>query len=239
MALRVDGGRSGAKTGQQTKTGSVLRTSDNWHDLPDGFQGDFDAILNGGGPFAGYCYIFKGDSYIKYDWSADRAVPGYPKKIAGNWPGMPAEFCYDLDAAVDGQEGFAGACYFFKGDSYVKFSWTNDRAFPDCPKRVAGNWPGLPAGFEGGFDAAMNGKGKYAGKCYFFKGDSYISFDWKNDRADPSYPKKIADGWHMLPGGIDNGIDTAVDGFGPFVGKAYLFKGNGYVRYDWAQDRTD
>jgi hypothetical protein len=238
MALRVDGGRSGTKT-EQTKTGSVMRTMDNWRDLPKGFEGDFDAVLNGDGPFAGNCYIFKGDSYVKYDWNADRALPGYPKKIAGNWPGMPADFCFDLDAAINGQGAFAGNCYFFKGDSYVKFSWTDDRAFSDCPKKVAGNWPGLPSGFEGHFDAAMNGNGNFAGKCYFFKGDSYISFDWRNDRADAGYPRKIADGWHMLPDPFKTGLNATVEGYGPFAGKGYMFKGKDYVRYDWAADRSD
>lgn len=238
MAARETGGSS-AKKGQQRKIGSAVRTVDNWHALPKGFEGDFDAILNGGGPFAGNCYIFKGDSYVKYDWNTDRAVSGYPKKIAGNWPGMPSDFCSDLDAAINGQGAFTDNCYFFKGDSYVKFSWLNDRAFPDCPKKIAGNWPGLPSAFEGHFDAAMNGNGKFAGKCYFFKGDSYISFDWKNDCADHGYPRKIAVGWNMLPDVFKQGPDAAVEGHGPFAGKAYLFKGNDYVRYDWATDRAE
>ena len=27
-------------------------------------------------PFAGKCYFFKGDSYIRYDWGSDKATPG-------------------------------------------------------------------------------------------------------------------------------------------------------------------
>jgi hypothetical protein len=237
--LREPGGSSGAKDGLRAKNGSVMRTADNWHALPKGFEGDFDAVLNGGGPFTDNCYFFRKDSYIKYDWIADKAVAGYPKKIAGNWPGMPSSFCADLDAALNGQGAFSGNCYFFKGDSYVKFDWINDRAYPDCPKKIAGNWPGLPKGFEGDFDAAMNGNGPFAGKAYFFKGDSYIRFDWKNDRADSGYPKKIADGWNLLPDDFRQGLNAAVEGFGAFVGKGYFFKGNDYARYDWETDRTD
>ena len=237
MAMTVKGS-SGGKA-QKAKIGSVMRTIDNWHALPKGFEGDFDAVLNGDGPFAGNCYIFKGDSYIKYDWTSDKAVTGYPKKIAGNWPGMPSDFCYDLDAAINGQGAFAGNCYFFKGDSYVKFDWKNDRAYPDCPKKVAGNWPGLPSGFEGDFDAILNGNGKFAGNCYFFKGDSYVKFDWMKDHAAPGYPKKIADGWNQLPDAFKKGLDASIDGYGAFSGKAYLFKGGDYVRYDWAVDSSD
>ena len=182
--LRAPDGGLGAKDGQKAKIGSVMKTVDNWHALPKGFEGDFDAILNGDGPFAGNCYIFKKDSYVKYDWTADKVVPGYPKKIAGNWPGFPS-------------------------------------------------------GFDRDFDAAMNGNGPFAGKCFFFKGDSYVSFDWKNDRADPGYPKKIATGWNLLADEFKQGLNAAVEGYGPFVGKGYFFKGNDYARFDWASDRSD
>ncbi len=237
--LRATDGGLGSRGDKGPKVGSVIRTADNWHALPKGFEGEFDAIVNGGGPFTDSCYIFKKDSYIKYDWISDKAVAGYPKKIAGNWPGMPSSFSSDIDAALNGQGAFSGNCYFFKGDSYVKFDWVNDRAYPDCPKKVAGNWPGLPAGFEGDFDAAMNGNGPCAGKAYFFKGDSYVRFDWQNDRADPGYPKRIADGWNLLPEEFKQGLNATVEGFGAFVGKGYLFKGNSYARYDWASDRTE
>ena len=238
MALRGVDGSSGTK-GQQTKISGIMRTVDFWRALPKGFEGGFDAILNGDGPFSGNCYLFKGDSYLKFDWSSGSAVHGYPKKIAGNWPGMPSDFCHDIDAAVNGHGPFAGNCYFFKGDSYVKFDWKNDRAYSDCPKKVAGNWPGLSAGFEGDFDAAMNGNGSFAGNCYIFKGDSYLKFEWMKDHAASGYPKKIADGWHGLPKAFKNGLNASVEGFGPKSGKAFLFKGNDFISYDWASDRTD
>jgi hypothetical protein len=42
----------------------------------------------------GKAYFFLGDGrYIRYDIAADRADPGYPKKIDGaNWPGLHGEF---------------------------------------------------------------------------------------------------------------------------------------------------
>ena len=238
MLKATDGG-VGAKDGEPAKSGSVMRTVDNWHALPKGFEGDFDAVLNGDGPFAGNCYIFKKDSYIKYDWTVEQVVAGYPKRIAGNWPGMPLDFGSDLNAALNGQGAFAGNCYFFKGDSYVKFDWAKDRAYPDGPKKIAGNWPGLPPGFDRDFDAALNGRGPFAGKAFFFRGDSYVRFDWKNDRADPGYPRKIADGWNHIADGFKQGLDAAVEGYGASAGKGYLFKGPDYVRYDWASDRSD
>jgi hypothetical protein len=33
-------------------------------------------------------YFFKDDQYIRYDVKANKADPGYPKLIKGNWPGI-------------------------------------------------------------------------------------------------------------------------------------------------------
>jgi hypothetical protein len=151
---------------------------------------------------------------------------------------MPQGVDGDFDAVLNGEGAFAGNCYFFKGDSYVKFDWAKDHAVYDAPKKIAGNWPGFPSGFEGDLDAALNGRGVFAGKAYFFKGDSYIRFDWKNDHADPGYPRKIAEGWD-LHGGFANGVDAALEGVGTELMKAYFFKGRDFVRYDWELDRAD
>ena len=92
-------------------------------------------------------------------------------------------------------------------------------------------------GFTGGLDAALDGSGPHSGKAYFFKGDQYVRWDWATDKADPGYPKSIAE-WN-LPSGFTGGFDAALNGGGPYSGKAYIFKGNQYVRWDWATDKVD
>jgi peptidyl-Lys metalloendopeptidase len=59
--------------------------------------------------FAGKCYFFKGDKYIRYDWATDKADPGYRKDLPA-WRNMPAGF-WRFDAAVNGQ-GLSRASLF-------------------------------------------------------------------------------------------------------------------------------
>jgi hypothetical protein len=216
--------------------GGIYNIISNWHDVPSSFKEGINAALNGDGPFKGKCYFFKGDSYIRYDWAADRADSGYPRKIKDGWHNLPAGFTRDFDAAVNGSGPFKGKCYFFKGDSYIRYDWKTDRVDPAYPKKVMAGWNGLPAGFEGGFDAMINGSGPFAGKCYIFKGDSYIRYDWKADRADIGYPAKITNNWHRIPAGFENKFDAAMEGDGKFASKGYFFKGASYIRYNWEGD---
>ena len=219
--------------------GSIFKTAANWHKLPVGFTGGFDSSLNGAGPFAGKCYFFKGDKYIRYDWTKDSVDEGYPKKIADNWHNLPDTFRGSFDDAVNGQGPFSGKCYFFKGDSYIRYDWGADKVDPGYPKKIAANWHNLPPGFRDKFDAIINGGGPFAGKCYFFKGDSYVRYDWQTDTTDAGYPKKIAENWHCLPSGYTGAFDTALEGDKQFSGKGYFFKGDYYIRYNWQGDYAE
>jgi M6 family metalloprotease-like protein len=219
--------------------GTAYKISQNWHNLPAGFTGYFDAALNGDGPFDGKCYLFKGDQYIRYDWGNDKADAGYPRKISDAWHNLPNNFTSGFNDAVNGQKQFSGKCYFFKGDSYIRYDWATDKADAGYPKKIAGHWRNLPPGFTSDFDAIINGNGPFAGKCYFFKGDSYVRYDWANDSADPGYPRKIASNWHEMPVGYTNDFNTALEGDKQFANKGYFFKGNYYVRYNWATDQAE
>ena len=68
------------------------------------------------------------------------------------------------------------------------------------PKPIANNWPGFPAAFAAGIDAAVVWNN---GKAYFFKGANYIRYDIKTDKVDAGYPKPIAGAW---PGLFTSGI---------------------------------
>jgi type 1 glutamine amidotransferase len=133
-----------------------------------------------------------------------------------------------LDAAFNWGNGKA---YFFNGNQYLRYDIATDRTDPGYPKFINNeNWRGLP--WKSGIDTAVDWNN---GKVYFFKGNQYLRYDIATDRADAGYPKFINnETWPGLP--WRDGIDAAVN-WGN--GKAYFFKGNQYVRYDIATDRTD
>jgi hypothetical protein len=74
------------------------------------------------------------------------------------------------------------------------------------------------------------------GKAYFFKGDQYVRYDAKTDKADPNYPQPIAGHWSGFPPDFEAGVDAEVV-WGN--GKVYFFKGDQYVSFDIASDKVD
>ena len=74
-------------------------------------------------------------------------------------------------------------------------------------------------------------------KAFFLRGASYLRYDTGGSAPDAGYPKAMADGWSGLGGtGFEQDVDTVLD-IGN--GKAYLFKGDSYLRVDQAQNAVD
>jgi len=48
--------------------------------------------------------------------------------------------------------------------------------------------------------------------------------------------KNIAANWHCLPPDYTGSYGDALEGGGQFSGKGYFFKGDFYIRYNWADD---
>merc|ERR1712112_700543 len=124
----------------------------------------------------GNSYIFRGDSYWKL--TADSVAPGYPRKIAQDWPGLPS----NLDAGFTWAK--TKATYFFKGNQYWKFQ--NMAPSRGYPRPITKGFPGIPASVDTAFVWGGNGK------IYFFKGGNYWKFDpeRKPHVREDIYPKK-------------------------------------------------
>ena len=169
-------------------------------------------------------YFFKGDQYIQFDIAADRADEGYPKTIAGNWPGLDA-FADGFDAAVhwDNEK-----IYVFKGSEYISYDAPTAQIDSGYPKPIKGNWAGMDD-FTNEIGAAVN---VGQGTIYFFTGPDCTRYDITGRGAGASYPFGY-DCWY----GVDfNSIDAALN-LGN--GKVYLFKGSEFICYDIAADNAD
>lgn len=219
----------------------------NWPVLNSDFESNLDAALWSG--TNGKIYFFKGESYVRIDpdnnWYMDY---GYPKVIArqrigkrpdlkmafealgidSNWPGFPSHFGSDLDAGVWTKKN--DKVYFFKGSEYVRVdpenNWEVDSGYP---KAISGNWPGFPAHFASGVDAAVwNDK---SDKVYFFKGSEYIRVDPNNNwNVEPGYPKPIEGNWPGFPAHFATGVEAGI--WTDKNNKVYFFKGDEYIRVD-------
>jgi hypothetical protein len=169
--------------------------------------------------------LFSNGYYARYTKDF-KFEAGYPKPIAGNWPGFPANFANGIDAAV--WSGSNQRLYFFKDNQYIRVNpaagWAVE---PGYPKPIAGNWPGFPANFASGIDAALwSGP---TGKIYFFRGSEYIRVDPGNGwQVDAGYPKPIAGNWPGFPADFATGVDSAT--WSPGNSRIYFFKRGKYIR---------
>ena len=164
---------------------------------------------------------------------ADGVDAGYPKPIAGNWNGLPASFTSGIDAAFMRESN--QKIYFFKGNQYARIDTTTSTMDAGYPKPIAGNWPGLPASFTSGIDAALQRKDN--DKIYFFKGDQYVRFSAVADGVDAGYPTSLDPNWGGMPDDFQEGIDAAL--WRDSNGAVYLFKGGQYVRFSDVPDGVD
>ena len=91
---------------------------------------------------SGKAYFFYGANYVRYDVATDRADAGYPKPIAGSWPGLPASFTSNLGAALMRRDNHK--IYFFKGTRHVRFDDAASTTDPDYPRFINGDWLPFP-----------------------------------------------------------------------------------------------
>ena len=164
-----------------------------WRGMTDDFAQGIDAILWSGKNDK--VYVFKGSEYLRIDpnnnWQLDA---GYPKSIAANW-NVPANFGSDLDAALWNDK--SDKVYLFKGSQYIRINPNNNwNMDPGYPKPIAGNWPGMPADFANGIDAATWSEKN--DRVYIFKGTQYVRVNPNNSwNVDSGYPNWINKNWKM------------------------------------------
>jgi hypothetical protein len=121
--------------------------------------------------------------------------------------------------------------YLFRGSQCLRIVPGMTEVESGYPKPIADEFPGL---FEAALDAVVLWP---SGKAYFFRGSEYIRYDLTAGQVDPGYPQPIVPAWSGLDL-ADFGSDIDAIAVWP-NGKAYLFKGSQYLRYDVATDVVD
>lgn len=169
----------------------------------EGFAGgarDIDAGFNAGN---GKAYFFKGEQYVRFDIANDRVDSGYPKPIAGNWPGLGrlSGGARDLDDVL---EVSGSKLYFFKGGEYLRYNLSvTDKADKNYPLNLSGaTWSGVQQ-WPLGIDAAVK---RNSGVAYLFNAGEYIRYNLVTDKAESGYPKAVTAGtWPGLDAFRDAG----------------------------------
>jgi matrix metalloproteinase-14 (membrane-inserted) len=182
--------------------GAKPLTARNWSNWP----AEWNSGINGAVDFGnGSVYFFKGAQYLRYSIPDQHVDDGYPRPIAGNWPGFPAAWAAGFDAVINWGNG---KLYFFKGGQYLRYDVAHDKVDDNYPRPLnAETWPHWPAAWNSGVNAAVNWGN---GKVYFFKGDRYLRYDIAADTVDQDYPRPIAGNWPGLIEALSRGIDAAI-----------------------------
>ncbi|HYX31174.1 MAG TPA: hemopexin repeat-containing protein [Pyrinomonadaceae bacterium] len=136
---------------------------------------DVDAAINWGN---GKIYFFKGSQYLRYDFAANHVDAGFPRSIAGNWPGWPSSWNSGIDDAMNWGNG---KVFFFKGGEYLRYDIDADHVDANYPQSIAGgNWKNFPNGWNANFDAAIPWS---FGRAVFFKGNQALTVEMKTHKA--------------------------------------------------------
>src|SRR6476660_2841097 len=136
----------------------------------------FNSTVGGGTIFPGVVWIFMGEDYIRLNLRTNE-LSG-PQTIAANWGSgrWPSTFASGVQAAVSFTNE-PTLVWFFKGSQYVRYNLSSD-VVEGGPADIAPNWPGWPASFSSGLDAAVPGRGaQYEGMAWLFKGSEYIRYN--------------------------------------------------------------
>lgn len=87
--------------------------------------------------------------------------------------------------------------YFFKDDTYWRFSMDKYKTEKGVPSKISSFWGKIPSNIDAVFTSPHNQQ------TYFFKGSRFYRYDAKKEAVAKGYPKYIKDVWKNVPDNLD------------------------------------
>ncbi|GAA0819843.1 hemopexin repeat-containing protein [Streptosporangium amethystogenes subsp. fukuiense] len=169
-------------------------------------------------------FVVQGGQAARFGWAEERMLDHYAPLLGKRWPALPAAFTGGFDAALATPADDPWTMVF-RGSQCLRLHPVDGSV--GQVGSIDGQYPGLPAAFRAGIDAAL--PAATAGEAYFFKGGQCVRYDLRSEM--PVETMSLADTWQGLSAkapAFVNGISAAA--VNPVTGKAFFFKGSQFVR---------
>jgi hypothetical protein len=189
-----------------------------------------------------YAIVFKGKKCLKYSLQWENII-GEP--LALPHPDLPNEIdaILVLDRHGLGPSWAKDHAFFFKGNLCWQFSLIEWKVI-SFPKKISEVFSGLPdkiSKINCVFSPYSGGNSKYGKEsAYFFKGNEYWKFFFKDWKVSSKSPEKISKGFKGCPNDIDATLQFSpvASGYPWYTkDKVYFFKGDKYYNYDLEKDQ--
>ncbi|MET7532757.1 hemopexin repeat-containing protein [Streptomyces goshikiensis] len=172
-------------------------------------------------------YAVQGGRIARWDWTGKRMYDVDAVPLAQRWPQLPETFRQGFDAALTTQADNPWS-WVFRGPQCLMLNPLDGSVAQ--VGTIAARFPGLPAAFAQGIDAALPAPGVGAGvnEVYFFSGSQCVRYDLRVPA--PVEVKSVSEVWTGLAAKAPefaHGLGAAtVD---PGTGKCYLFRSGDYT----------
>lgn len=184
-------------------------------------------------------YVFGGEYYYSLDFDDNYINLNTPKRISEEFNNWPQYFHNDIEAGINLFSPKADRVVFFKDNMCICYDWNHQTIVEGLSGNISDVFHNLPIDFHQNIDAALALSGIDSGFGMLFKGNQCVKIDLNTLSAIMGYPRQISDEWSSFPPEYTKGITSAIPGGGKRSIKAYFFKDDSYIRYDWQTNNVD
>ncbi|UKY48522.1 hypothetical protein [Streptomyces inhibens] len=168
-------------------------------------------------------FVVQGDRAARFGWGSHRMLDG-ALALARRWPDLPAAFRSGFDATLTTPLDDPWTIVF-RGTQCLRLHPLDETVAEVTT--IAARFPGLPAVFASGVDAALPGSS--GNQAFLFRGNQCVLYDMRAHAVVET--KTLAEMWPGLQAKAPefvNGISAAT--YDPSKGEFHLFRGAHYAK---------